>query len=71
MTTSIKTSDLRAKTPEELQSMLDEQQLAQFRLRMMKATNQLGKPHEVRQTRRMIARLKTLQTQQAKAGGHD
>lgn len=56
------TKDLREKSVEELTAALDEQQLSQFRLRMAKATGQLGKTHEVRDTRRAIARIKTLLT---------
>ncbi len=43
--------------------MLDEQQLNQFRLRMAKATGQLGKSHEVQVARKTIARIKTLLTE--------
>ena len=39
----MKTNDLREKSVEELTALLDEQQLNQFRLRMAKATGQLGK----------------------------
>ncbi len=54
----MKTKDLREKSVEELTALLDEQQLNQFRLRMAKATGQLGKSHEVQ-----IARIKTLLTE--------
>ncbi|XID74738.1 50S ribosomal protein L29 [Alkanindiges sp. WGS2144] len=57
------TKDLREKSVEELNAALDEQQLNQFRLRMAKATGQLGKTHEVKETRRSIARIKTLLTE--------
>lgn len=56
------TKDLREKSVEELTAALDEQQLNQFRLRMAKATGQLGKTHEVKDTRRAIARIKTILT---------
>ncbi|EPA3080993.1 50S ribosomal protein L29 [Acinetobacter baumannii] len=64
----MKTKDLREKSVEELKALLDEQQLNQFRLRMAKATGQLGKSHEVqvaRKTiaRKTIARIKTLLTE--------
>ena len=55
--------DLREKSVEELTALLDEQQLNQFRLRMAKATGQLGKSHEVALTRKTIARIKTLLTE--------
>lgn len=55
--------DLREKSVEELAVLLDEQQLNQFRLRMAKATGQLGKTHEVQTARKTIARIKTLMTE--------
>lgn len=60
----MKFSELKDKSGDELQTLLDQQQMAQFRLRMMKATNQLAKPHEIRAARKAVARIKTLQTQQ-------
>ena len=59
----MKTKDLREKSVEELKALLDEQQLNQFRLRMAKATGQLGKSHEVQLARKAIARIKTLLTE--------
>lgn len=59
----MKTKDLREKSVEELKAVLEEAQLNQFRLRMAKATGQLGKTHEVQVTRKTIARVKTLLTE--------
>lgn len=59
----MKTKDLREKSVEELKALLDEQQLNQFRLRMAKATGQLGKSHEVQVARKAIARIKTVLTE--------
>ena len=59
----MKTKDLREKSVEELTALLDEQQLNQFRLRMAKATGQLGKSHEVALSRKTSARIKTLLTE--------
>lgn len=56
----MKTSELREKSLEELVALLDEKQLDAFRLRMAKATGQLGQTHEVKANRRTIARLLTL-----------
>lgn len=53
-------SELREKSVEELTQLLDEKQLDAFRLRMAKATGQLGKTHEVKSNRRLIAQIKTL-----------
>lgn len=61
------TKDLREKSVDELKAVLDEQQLNQFRLRMAKATGQLGKAHEVKANRRAIARIKTLLTEKGNA----
>jgi len=56
----MKISELRDKSIEELTGLLDEKQLDAFRLRMAKATGQLGSTHEVRANRRAIAQIKTL-----------
>lgn len=56
----MKISELREKTVEELTQLLDEKQLDAFRIRMAKATGQLGGTHEVKSNRRMIASIKTL-----------
>ena len=61
------TKDLREKSVDELKVVLDETQLNQFRLRMAKATGQLGKSHEVQVARKSIARIKTLLTEKLKA----
>ena len=44
----------------ELQSQLEELLGEQFKLRMSKATNQLGQTHLLRAARRDIARVKTV-----------
>lgn len=59
----MKISELRDKSVEELTQLLDEKQLEAFRLRMAKATNQLGNTHEIRNNRRTIAQIKTLLTE--------
>jgi len=61
------TKDLREKSVDELKVVLDETQLTQFRLRMAKATGQLGKSHEVQVARKTIARIKTLLTEKLNA----
>lgn len=40
---------------------------AQFRLRLRRGTNQLESPAALRQTRRDIARIKTIQAERARA----
>ncbi|MDO4450968.1 MAG: 50S ribosomal protein L29 [Moraxella sp.] len=56
----MKTSELREKSVEELAALLDEKQLDAFRLRMAKATGQLGNTHEIKANRRTIAKILTL-----------
>ena len=56
----MKISELRDKSVEELTGLLAEKQLDAFRLRMAKATGQLGSTHEVKANRRAIAQIKTL-----------
>lgn len=59
----MKASELRSKSPEELSKELLSLREEQFKLRMQKATGQLGQPHLLRQTQRDIARVKTLLTE--------
>ena len=59
--------DLNVKTDDQLQTELTELKREQFNLRFQAATNQLEKPSRVREVRRTIARIKTLQSQRARA----
>jgi large subunit ribosomal protein L29 len=59
--------DLKVKTDDQLQQQLSELKREQFNLRFQAATNQLEKPSRVREVRRTIARIKTLQNQRARA----
>ena len=63
------TDDLKVKTDDQLQQQLTDLKREQFNLRFQAATNQLEKPSRVREVRRTIARIKTLQNQRAKAQG--
>ena len=54
--------DLKQKTDDQLQQQLGELKREQFNLRFQSATNQLEKPSRVREVRRTIAQIKTLQT---------
>ena len=56
----MKASDLREKTPEELQEELLKVRKDQFGLRMQKASGQLGQSHLLNEARRDIARIKTI-----------
>ena len=59
--------NLKVKTDDQLQTQLGELKREQFNLRFQSATNQLEKPSRVREVRRTIARIRTLQTQRASA----
>lgn len=59
--------DISKDTDDQLASKLGELKREQFNLRFQSATGQLEKPARVREVRRTIARIKTLQTQRARA----
>jgi large subunit ribosomal protein L29 len=60
-----KPSDIRAKTADELNTMLLDLRKEQFNLRFQRATGQLQATGRIRQVRRDIARVKTILHQQA------
>ena len=62
-----KIADLKVKTDDQLVEQLVDLKREAFNLRFQAATNQLEKPARVREVRRDIARIKTLQTQRAGA----
>ena len=57
-----KKDDLKVATDDQLQTQLTDLKREAFNLRFQAATNQLEKPSRVREVRRTIARIKTLQT---------
>ena len=59
--------NLSVKTDDQLQTQLAELKREQFNLRFQSATNQLEKPSRVREVRRTIAQIKTLQNERARA----
>ena len=59
--------DLKQKSDDQLQEKLGDLKREQFNLRFQAATNQLEKPSRVREVRRTIAQIKTLQTERARA----
>ena len=61
----MKASDLRAKSGEELGKELLVLREEQFKLRMQKATGQLGQTHLLQRNQRDIARVKTVLTEKA------
>ena len=62
-----KISELTARSDDQLSEQLGELKREAFNLRFQAATNQLEKPSRVREVRRTIAQIKTLQTQRASA----
>ena len=60
-----KKENLVVKTDDQLATQLSDLKREQFNLRFQSATNQLEKPSRVREVRRTIARIKTLQTVRA------
>jgi large subunit ribosomal protein L29 len=62
-----KFADFSAKTDDQLTVQLGELKREQFNLRFQAATNQLERPARIREVRREIARIKTLQAQRTRA----
>ncbi len=62
-----KFEDLRTKTDDQLNDQLVELKREQFNLRFQAATNQIEKPSRVREVRRTIAQIRTLQNERARA----
>lgn len=61
-------TDLRAKNESELNELLIELRKEQFGLRMQKATGQLANTAQLSALKKDIARIKTVLTENAKAG---
>ncbi len=62
-----RTEDLRTQTDDQLVDQLAELKREQFNLRFQAATNQIEKPSRIREVRRTIARIRTLQNERARA----
>ena len=62
-----KIADLTVKSDDQLVEQLGELKREAFNLRFQAATSQLEKPSRVREVRRDIARIKTLQAQRVAA----
>ena len=63
----LKTEDLRAMTPDQLEDELLKLKKEQFNLRFQRATGQLANTSRVREVRRDIARIKTIAAQKKRA----
>ncbi len=59
--------DLKTRTDDQLNEELANLKREQFNLRFQAATNQLEKPSRIREVRRTIAQIKTLQSERARA----
>ena len=62
-----KTTDLRAKSDDQLTADLAQLKREAFNLRFQAATNQLERPARIKEVRRDIARIKTLQGERARS----
>jgi len=60
-------ADLRAKSDDQLTAELADLKKEAFNLRFQAATNQLERPARIKEVRRDIARIKTLQAERASA----
>ncbi|NIJ17562.1 50S ribosomal protein L29 [Sphingobium vermicomposti] len=60
-------ADLKTKTDDELSTELNNLKREQFNLRFQAATNQLEKPSRVKEVRRSIAQIKTMQTERSRS----
>ena len=62
-----KFEDLRTKSDDQLNEQLVELKREQFNLRFQSATNQLERPARIKDVRRAIAQIKTLQTERTRS----
>ena len=62
-----KIDDLKTRTDDQLNEQLGELKREQFNLRFQSATNQLERPARIKEVRRAIAQIKTLQSQRSRA----
>ncbi len=62
-----KAKELREMSDEQLAFSLKEAQESMFRLRFQAATEKLDTPSQMKRTRRLIARIKTIQSERALA----
>jgi len=62
-----KVGDIRVKTPDELDTLLIDLRKEQFNLRFQRATGQAEGTARVREVRREIARVKTIQAEKSRS----
>ena len=63
----MKFDELNKQSDDQLVDQLAELKREQFNLRFQAATNQIEKPSRVREVRRTIAQIKTLQSERSRA----
>ena len=63
----MKAQELKTQTPDQLRDQLVALKKEAFNLRFQAATNQLERPARIKEVRRDIARIKTLQAQRSAA----
>lgn len=63
----MKAEDLRKKSNDELKKELGESLKEQFNLRMQRGLGEMPRPHQFKQVRRNIARIKTILNEKATA----
>ncbi len=63
----MKAAELREMSDEQLELTLKDTAVSYFRLRIQAETERLDAPSELRRQRRLIARIKTVQRERAKA----
>jgi large subunit ribosomal protein L29 len=61
-----KKDDIKTRTDDQLVEQLAELKREQFNLRFQAATNQIEKPSRIREVRRTIARIRTLQGERSR-----
>lgn len=62
----MKSSEMRDLTPEELRHEYEETARELFNLRVQQATGQLEKPSRLREVRRQVARMRTVENERKK-----
>ena len=60
-------TELREMSDEQLEATVNEAAHTLFRLRFQSQSERLNTPSEIRKNRRLIARIKTIQTERSKA----
>jgi large subunit ribosomal protein L29 len=64
------TTELREMSDEQLEATVTEASHTLFRLRFQSQSERLNTPSEIKKNRRLIARIKTIQTERQKAAAN-